>query len=189
VEARGVNPAAVVLVLLNFALVGLLPLLFFRRDGRLNARWWLTAAPLFAAPLVVLAATAGIVTPVTHRLELAAVPLAGLSMSLMAYAAGVHQVRIALWHQDADAPQQIVTWGPYRWVRHPFYAAFLLALAGAVALCPHPGTLGAWLYGLVALQLTARREERRLLASRLGTSYAAYARRTGRLWPRIGNSP
>ncbi len=179
------NPAAMTLVLLNFGVVGLLPLLFFRRDGRLNVRWWLTAAPLFAAPLVVVGAAAGLVTPVTRQLELAAVPLAVLSIALIAYAAGAHQVRIALWHQDVDAPEQLVTWGPYRWVRHPFYAAFLLALAGAGAVCPHPGTLGAWLYALVALQLTARREERRLLASRLGTSYAAYARRTGRLWPRL----
>jgi protein-S-isoprenylcysteine O-methyltransferase Ste14 len=180
-----VSLAGVTLVLLNFAVVGLLPLLFFRRGGRLNARWWLTAAPLFAAPLVVLAAAAGLVSPVTDQLQLAAVPLAVLSISLIAYAAGAHQVRIALWHQDADAPEQIVTWGPYRWVRHPFYAAFLLALAGAVLLCPHPATLAAWLYGMIALQVTARREERRLLASPLGASYAAYAQRTGRLWPRL----
>lgn len=179
------NRVGVVLVLLNFAVVGLLPVLFFRRDGRRNARWWLTAAPLFAAPLLVLAAAAGVVAPVTHQLELAAVPLAVLSIALIGYAAGAHQLRIALWHQDADAPHQIVTWGPYRWVRHPFYAAFLLALAGAAALCPHPATLAAWLYALVALSLTARREERRLRASHLGTSYAAYMRVTGRFFPRV----
>jgi protein-S-isoprenylcysteine O-methyltransferase Ste14 len=174
-----------VLILLNFAVVGLLPVLFFRRDGRLNVRWWLTAAPMFAAPLVVVAAEAGLVTPVTRQLELAAVPLAVLSIALMGYAAGAHQTRIALWHQDADAPRQIVTWGPYRWVRHPFYAAFLLALAGAAALCPHPATLAAWLYALVALSLTARREERRLRASPLGASYAAYMGVTGRFLPRL----
>jgi len=185
VEARRVNQVGVALVLMNFAVVGLLPVLFFRRDGRLNMRWWLTAAPFFATPLFIIAAEAGFVTPLTHQLAPAAVPLAVLSIALVAYAAGAHQARIALWHQEADAPQQIVTWGPYRWVRHPFYAAFLLALAGAAALCPHPATLAAWLYALVALSLTARREEGRLRASPLGASYAAYMRVTGRFLPRL----
>lgn len=179
------SPAVLLLVLVNFAVVGLLPVLFFRRGGRLNLRWWLTAAPFFVAPLVVIAAAAGVTAPATHGLELAAVPLAVASIALIAFAAGAHQGRIALWHQDADAPEQLVTWGPYRWVRHPFYAAFLLALAGAAALCPYPGTLATCLYGLIALDLTAAREERRFRASRFGAAYAAYMRATGRFWPRL----
>jgi len=180
-----VSRAALLLVLVNFAVVGLLPVLFFQRGGRLNLRWWLTAAPFFVAPLVVVVVAAGWAAPATHGLELAAVPLAAASIALIAFAAGAHQVRIALWHQDADAPEQLVTWGPYRWVRHPFYAAFLLALAAAAALCPHPGTLAAWIYGLIALDLTAAREERRFRASRFGAAYAAYMRATGRFWPRL----
>lgn len=181
--------AVLLLVLVNFAVVGLLPVLFFRRGGRLNLRWWLTASPFVVAPLVVVAAAAGMATPATHELELAAVPLAAASIALIAFAAGAHQVRIALWHQDADAPEQLVTWGPYRWVRHPFYAAFLLALMAAAALCPHPGTIAAWISGLIALHLTAAREERRLQASRFGPAYAAYMHATGRFVPRVRRPP
>lgn len=181
------NPVALAVVLLNFALVGLLPLAFFRRGGRLNPRWWLTAAPYFAAPLFVLAAAAGGRgwAPATHRFELVAVPLAALSIALIGAAVRAHRVRIALWHQDGDAPAQLVTWGPYRWVRHPFYAAFLLALTGAALLCPHAGTGAALGWGLATLHLTAAREERRLRASRLGGRYAAYMHRVGRFVPRL----
>lgn len=186
------NRAALFLVLLNFALVGVLPILFFRSGGRagrggggLNVRWWLTAAPFFIAPLLVVGAAAGMMRPATSALDLTAVPLAAASIALIAYAAGAHQVRIALWHQDDDAPEQLVTWGPYRWVRHPFYTAFLLALAAAAILCPHPATLSVLAYGVVALNLTAAREERRLSASAFGSAYAGYMRSTGRFWPRL----
>ena len=39
------NPAVLVLFLVNFLFVGILPVIFFKRDGRLNLMWWLTAAP------------------------------------------------------------------------------------------------------------------------------------------------
>lgn len=179
------NPVALLVVLLNFALVGVLPVVFFRRGGRLNPRWWLTAAPFLVAPLVVLAAAAGVVLPATHGLELGAAPLAVASIALIGAAARAHPVRIALWHQHGDAPVQLVTWGPYRWVRHPFYAAFLLALTGAALLCPHAGTGAALGWGLATLHLTAAREERRVRASTLGARYAAYMRRVGRFVPRL----
>lgn len=183
------TPVAVVVVLLNFAAVGLLPILFFRRDGRLNARWWLTAAPFFAAPALLAAAAAGLLQPATAAPwgGMLAVPFAVGSIALIASAIRAHRLRIALWHQggDADAPTQLVTWGPYSRVRHPFYSAFLLALTGAVVLCPHPALAGLWVYGFVALSLTAVREERRLSASAFGAAYRAYVKTTGRFIPRV----
>lgn len=72
----------------------------------------------------------------------------------------------------------LVTSGPYRWVRHPIYTAVMAAMAG-IAL--RTRSLGPMLAagGLVAfLAAKARWEERHLLAGFEG--YAAYAARTPR---------
>jgi protein-S-isoprenylcysteine O-methyltransferase Ste14 len=77
-----------------------------------------------------------------------------------------------------------VTYGPYQRVRHPFYAAFLLAFAGAFLLAPQWGALSTLIYAFLTLNFTAANEERRLAGSRLGAEYQNYLRQTGRFWPR-----
>ncbi len=183
------SPGVLALLLLNFLLIGFLPIMFFAR-GRLSVRWWLTAAPFFLCAGLLAAGCFGLLTPglaagpwQTPR-EVVAVLLGASSIGLIACAVGSHRIPVALWHQEDDAPQRIVNWGPYSRIRHPFYAAFLLALLGAFVFFPHVGTLLTGLYGATALSITARREETRLLASTLGQEYAGYMRRTGRFWPR-----
>jgi protein-S-isoprenylcysteine O-methyltransferase Ste14 len=78
-----------------------------------------------------------------------------------------------------------VTWGAYARIRHPFYTSFLLAFVAAVAAFPHPATAACLLYATVALNVTAVREERRLLASEYGDAYFDYLQRTGRFLPRM----
>jgi protein-S-isoprenylcysteine O-methyltransferase Ste14 len=73
--------------------------------------------------------------------------------------------------------------GPYRYVRHPFSAAFILALVGALLALPHWATLALLVYGTLQLGRTARLEERQILAGPAGEAYAAYVRRTGRFLP------
>lgn len=82
----------------------------------------------------------------------------------------------------------LVTSGPYRWVRHPFYDAVGLAiLANSL-------TAANWflfLTGGLAFMLMIVRtgaEEKHLLA-RFGDSYRAYMERTGRFVPRIREQP
>jgi protein-S-isoprenylcysteine O-methyltransferase Ste14 len=82
-------------------------------------------------------------------------------------------------------PQEVVKEGPYRYIRHPLYTAYLLnwigcsVLAGSMILSL--GTLAiASLYAFAA-----RSEERDLLSSPLGKSYAEYKRNTGLLLPRV----
>jgi protein-S-isoprenylcysteine O-methyltransferase Ste14 len=43
-------------------------------------------------------------------------------------------------------------------------------------------------YGLLALNFTAAREERRLRASEFGQEYLAYMQRTGRFWPKLAGT-
>ena len=78
----------------------------------------------------------------------------------------------------------LVTHGPYRWVRHPFYLAFALAVI-ANSLVSANGFLAVT--GIAAfLAIVARTtiEERNLIA-RFGCSYEEYMQRTGRFLPRV----
>ncbi|MDZ7769633.1 MAG: isoprenylcysteine carboxylmethyltransferase family protein [Woeseiaceae bacterium] len=183
------------LLLANFAAIGLLPILFFRRDGTLNLRWMLTAAPFFAVPLLLVLGRLGALQPLAttggllRTLPLVAVLLAAGSIALLAATVATHRVPLALWHQDNDAPVELVTWGPYAHMRHPFYTSFLLALVAAALALPHATTFASLAYAFVALTLTARREERRLACSELSDDYLRYVRTTGRFFPLIGLRP
>jgi protein-S-isoprenylcysteine O-methyltransferase Ste14 len=116
---------------------------------------------------------------------MAAVPFSVTSIALIFLTVGTHRVPLALWHQKDDAPHHIVTYGPYRRIRHPFYASFLLALFGALVFSPQLGTLFTFVYALVMLNLTAGKEEKRLMNSEFGAEYQRYLRQTGRFFPKL----
>lgn len=182
------------LFLIAFGLVGLLPLLFFRRGGHFNARWWLTATPFFLCAALLVLAFAGLIEPwvdpasgTAQVLALLATPLAAASIALVSLTVGSHEQRVALWHQPDQLPDALVTRKAYRRLRHPFYLAFMLAFAGISLFLPHPLVWATAAYGCIALQLTARDEERRLLASPLGAEYREYMSRTNRFLPRGGH--
>ncbi|HET8538999.1 MAG TPA: isoprenylcysteine carboxylmethyltransferase family protein [Anaeromyxobacter sp.] len=81
-------------------------------------------------------------------------------------------------------PAQLHTGGPYRLVRHPFYASYVLAfVAGGVAAWT-PWVLPALAAGALTYWRAAREEEAAFLASGLAASYRAYARRVGMFVPR-----
>jgi protein-S-isoprenylcysteine O-methyltransferase Ste14 len=187
------NAALAELFLIAFGLVGLLPLLFFRRGGHFNARWWLTATPFFLCAVLLVLALAGVIAPWVDpasaagaTLAVLATPLAAASIALVALTVGSHDQRVALWHQPDQLPDALVTRKAYRRLRHPFYLAFMLAFAGISLFLPHPLVWATAAYGFVALHLTARDEERRLLASPLGDQYREYMGRTNRFLPRGG---
>jgi protein-S-isoprenylcysteine O-methyltransferase Ste14 len=77
----------------------------------------------------------------------------------------------------------LATGGPYRLVRHPMYMGYF-ALTGFFFLMT-----GVWLVAISAmgwLALPAQtRDEDRALGLRFGAAYSAYARRTGKYFPRI----
>ena len=186
----------IVLFLLAYGVMYALPAIFFRggKISRFNLKWWLTAAPYGVAPAFMLAGALGYVkpfsagTPYEAWLDGISVPFAAASIALQCVTIAIHRVPLSLWHQNDDAPKEIVTWGPYGVVRHPFYVAFLILVTGSAIAFPHWGTFGSVIGGFVVLTLTAMREERRLLASHLGAEYAAYLKRTGRFFPRFGVS-
>jgi protein-S-isoprenylcysteine O-methyltransferase Ste14 len=87
------------------------------------------------------------------------------------------------YHLSVGLGAGIVRTGPYRWVRHPMYAARLLATIGI------PLAFGAWicLPVFLALDLGAVlyriREEEKLLAEDFGSAYGEYAEEVGAILP------
>jgi len=87
--------------------------------------------------------------------------------------------------QTTRERHQLVTHGPYHWVRHPLYtvgALLVLALSGltalwwlAVALAP----------ALAVLVWRTSTEEAHLIET-FGDAYRDYMRRTGRFFPKLG---
>jgi protein-S-isoprenylcysteine O-methyltransferase Ste14 len=81
--------------------------------------------------------------------------------------------------------QQVVTDGPYRWVRHPSYLGLLLTLAGlGLMLTDWVSLLVAVLLPLTTLVWRIRVEER-ALRDGLGTRYDVYAAGRKRLVPGV----
>jgi protein-S-isoprenylcysteine O-methyltransferase Ste14 len=174
------------LLLCNFIAIGLLPLLFFRRDGEYNLNLLATGAPFFIVPTVLLLGRMEVLHPLfISDTNLIAVPLSAISVALIAMTVGSHRIPLALWHQDNDAPEELVTWGAYARIRHPFYTSFIFAFAASAVAFPHAMTIGCLIYALVSLTVAAVREERRLSMSEFGADYVRYVANSGRFFPRL----
>ena len=78
----------------------------------------------------------------------------------------------------------LVTRGPYRWVRHPFYIAYGLSVVANALVTANwfLGLTGAIAFVLLAIR--SRTEEEKLI-ERFGDEYRTYMTRTGRFFPRI----
>ena len=78
----------------------------------------------------------------------------------------------------------LVTTGPYRWVRHPFYVAFALAVLANSLVTANWFLFVTGSVVFVLLVVRTRKEEDRLI-ERFGDEYRAYMSRTGRFFPRL----
>ena len=81
--------------------------------------------------------------------------------------------------------QSLITSGPYQFIRHPIYTAFILIL-GSTLLISANWLMGfAWL-GMTLLEVTSRIGfEEGLMLEYFGDQYRQYMQRTGRLLPRL----
>ena len=78
----------------------------------------------------------------------------------------------------------LVTHGPYRWVRHPFYDAIAMLILAIALIAANWFLLLTGGLVFVLLIVRTRTEEEQLLA-RFGEAYRMYMRGTGRFVPRI----
>ena len=90
----------------------------------------------------------------------------------------LRQLRIA---PEVAAGAKLVTRGPYRWIRHPMYAAVLLLTLSLVLSRPTLDRAVAWLI-LLADLIGKLQYEETLLAKRF-SEYSSYKKRTKKLIP------
>ncbi len=78
--------------------------------------------------------------------------------------------------------RELVTRGPYRWVRHPYFLGILVMLVGAiVAMRSLPALI--LLYPVVRVTLVRARREEHNLCLRFGDAYHGYQERVALIMP------
>lgn len=78
-----------------------------------------------------------------------------------------------------------VSSGPYRWIRHPVYTAFLLIL-GSTLIITANWFIGLTWIGSTSLDVMWRAEiEEQMMVERFGDQYRELMRKTGRFIPRL----
>ena len=84
---------------------------------------------------------------------------------------------------DDDSPQFLQQRGPYRWIRHPFYASYIVFWSATSLATPG---MAPWIIPVgfgVTYAVAARREEQKFRASSLASDYELYRSNTGMLLP------
>lgn len=113
-------------------------------------------------------------------------------------AVGVVTPFLLLWTLNALGPNltdtvvtrqahSLVTRGPYRWVRHPFYLCMALFVLSLGLVAANWWVLAAGVAVFTLLAVRTRTEEEKLL-ERFGDPYRAYLKQTGRFLPGIGRA-
>ncbi len=81
--------------------------------------------------------------------------------------------------------QELVTDGPYRWIRHPMYTAFFILHVAAFLLTANWFIGLTWMGGLTAIIFLRVKREEAMLLSAFGSHYRSYMENTGRFVPII----
>lgn len=86
---------------------------------------------------------------------------------------------------DVENPHSLVTHGPYRYVRHPFYTSYVIFWVGwgvatwsILAVVPVAGLIAIYV-------IAARDEEKKFAATALSGDYEAYRQGAGFFTPRL----
>lgn len=112
---------------------------------------------------------------------------AGVGIALLGFVL-LQWAQVTLGKNWSDTPrmmknQTLVTEGPYLYIRHPIYMAFLLIL-GFTLFISSNWLIGVCMIGMTVLEIISRiRYEESLMTEYFGEQYRAYMKRTGRLLP------
>jgi protein-S-isoprenylcysteine O-methyltransferase Ste14 len=87
---------------------------------------------------------------------------------------------------DESERTELVTGGPFAFVRNPIYTGMTMAVAGLAMLVPSAAALVSLALLLVALEAQTRLVEEPYLVRVHGDEYARWAGRTGRFLPGLG---
>jgi protein-S-isoprenylcysteine O-methyltransferase Ste14 len=119
-----------------------------------------------------------------------AIALTGLIVTILglAFSAWARDVLGRNWSGRViiQVDHQLITAGPYAYVRHPLYTGLLIALTGTTLVSGDYGSLLGLFLAVNIFRLKARREEQ-LLEAEFGAGYTVYRAHTGSLLPRIAH--
>jgi protein-S-isoprenylcysteine O-methyltransferase Ste14 len=113
----------------------------------------------------------------------------GLGIALLGFVL-LQWAQTALGKSWSDTPrmireQALVTSGPYQFIRHPIYTAFILILGSTLLISANWFIGLAWI-GMIVLETTSRIGfEENLMLEYFGDQYREYMKRTGRLLPLV----
>ncbi|NLT06686.1 MAG: isoprenylcysteine carboxylmethyltransferase family protein [Solirubrobacterales bacterium] len=107
----------------------------------------------------------------------------GLVSTVVAQAAMGDSWRIGVDHAERT---ELVTDGPFAYVRNPIFAGMIPATLGIALLVGNVVAVVAVVLLVVALEIQTRRVEEPYLLSTHGRAYARYAARVGRFFPGVG---
>jgi len=96
---------------------------------------------------------------------------------------GLHMwsfVRLRNWW----AQSRLCTQGPFRYFRHPMYAAWITFIATGFVLIMNAWIYLVWLAALHPIWHALVRKEETTMRHHFGATYQSYAARTGRFFPR-----
>lgn len=121
----------------------------------------------------------GVVTGWVQYVGIAGMILAGVLREWSVLTLGAYFSKVV----EIEQGHQLITTGPYQWLRHPAYTGLLLfCTAAALALGTWIGAVLAFVVVFVALRYRIGIEER-LLEQTFGDAYHDYAQETWRLFP------
>jgi len=110
---------------------------------------------------------------------------------LLASIALYEWARAAIWGRrfgigwGEHVPDAVCEAGPYRFVRHPLYLAYMLASLAALVALPHWLTAALLAAQVALFTHAARTDEAKIDASPIAADYQAYRERAGMFWPRF----
>lgn len=81
------------------------------------------------------------------------------------------------------AGHTMITRGPYRWVRHPMYTAFVILGLAFILLPANWMTGAAWLAGSLLTIMTRLKREENMMIEQFGNEYREYIKKTSRFFP------
>lgn len=114
---------------------------------------------------------------------------AGVGIALLGFAL-LQWAQNTLGKNWSDTPrmmagQSLITSGPYQFIRHPIYTAFLLILGSTLFISANWLIGFAWI-GMTVVEVASRIGfEENLMLEYFGDQYREYMKRTGRLLPSI----
>jgi protein-S-isoprenylcysteine O-methyltransferase Ste14 len=181
--------ALVALVATALAFLAGVRLAFRRAPGGHRYRASRVSGAIFALEVVAVAAA-----PVPVARGAAAVAMLAAAAALFLWASWTNRARKLALAFAGATPEHVQAAGPYALVRHPCYAAYLLAFAGGAVAAGTPWLAPAVAAGALTYWRAAAQEEEAFARSPLAAAYHAYAARTGMFLPspfrgRYGSTP